>query len=166
VALLLAFGCARTGSEQAKGGIPADAGSIGSKAPDFVLTDLSGKQVRLSDFKGKVVILDFWATWCGPCRMEIPHFVRLQSKYRAQGLSIVGLSLDDDGARSVRPFAEEHDINYTMLLANKEIANLYGGVVGIPTTFVLDRQGRIVKKFIGVMPPEAFEEAIRPLLGA
>src|SRR5437879_8186901 len=122
-------------------------------------------QQSLDAFKGKVVILDFWATWCGPCRMEIPHFVRLQSKYRAQGLAIVGLSLDADGEKSVRPFADEHDVNYTMLLANGETANLYGGVVGIPTTFVLDRQGRIVKKFIGVMPPEAFEEAIRPLLG-
>ena len=163
--MLLAFGCARKGAEQAKGGISADAGTIGSLAPDFELADLSGKKVRLSDFKGKVVILDFWATWCGPCRMEIPHFVRLQSKYRAQGLAIVGLSLDADGEKSVRPFADEHDVNYTMLLANGETANLYGGVVGIPTTFVLDRQGRIVKKFIGVMPPEAFEEAIRPLLG-
>ena len=112
------------------------------------------------------MILDFWATWCGPCRVEIPHFVRLQSKYRAQGLAIVGLSLDEDGEKSVRPFAEEHDVNYTMLLANKDTANLYGGIVGIPTTFVLDRQGRIVKKFIGVAPPEAFEETVRPLLGA
>ena len=165
MALLLAFGCSRTGTEQGKVETPAGAGTIGSQAPEFELADLSGKRVRLSDFKGKVVILDFWATWCGPCRVEIPHFVRLQSKYRAQGLAIVGLSLDDDGAKSVRPFVEDHDVNYTMLLANKDTANLYGGIVGIPTTFVLDRQGRIVKKFIGVMPPETFEETVRPLLG-
>jgi peroxiredoxin len=168
LAFLLGCGCARKGTKQDGHGaaaVPADAGTIGSKAPELELRDLSGKTVRLSDFKGKVVILDFWATWCGPCRVEIPHFVRLQSKYREQGLAIVGLSLDADGEKAVRPFAEEHDVNYTMLLANKETADLYGGILGIPTTFVLDRQGRIVKKFIGMMPPEAFEEAIRPLLG-
>jgi peroxiredoxin len=169
LALLLAFGCARSGSE-GKGGsggtgaIPANAGAIGSTAPEFELADLSGKRVRLSDFKGKVVILDFWATWCGPCREEIPDFVKLQEKYRAQGLAIVGLSLDDDGEKAVRPFAEKHGVNYTMLLANTELADRYGGVLGIPTTFVLDRQGRIVKKFIGMMEPRTFEEAIQPLL--
>jgi thiol-disulfide isomerase/thioredoxin len=113
-----------------------------------------------------VVILDFWATWCGPCRLEIPHFVEMQRKYGAQGLAVVGLSLDEDGANAVGPFVKKHDVNYTMLLARKEIADLYGGVVGIPTTFVLDRQGRIVKKFIGAMPPETFEDAVRPLLGS
>ncbi len=170
MALLLAFGCARSGSEgkggtpAAKGGIPADAGTIGSQAPDFELADLSGKKVTLADFKGKVVILDFWATWCGPCREEIPDFVKLQTKYKAQGLEIVGLSLDDGGEGVVRPFAEKHEVNYTMLLGNQETADRYGGVVGIPTTFVLDRHGRIVKKFIGMMAPQTFEEAIQPLL--
>ena len=175
--MALAVGCARHEERQSTAQAPgeaaskmakpaADAGSIGSAAPEFELADLSGKKVRLSDFKGKVVILDFWATWCGPCRMEIPHFVRMQEKYKDKGLEIVGLSLDADGESAVRPFAKEHDINYTMLLASNETADLYGGVLGIPTTFVIDRQGRIVKKFVGVMPPEAFEEAIRPLLAS
>jgi thiol-disulfide isomerase/thioredoxin len=170
LALLLAFGCARSGTEgkagapAAKSAIPADAGTIGSQAPGFELADLSGKKVTLADFKGKVVILDFWATWCGPCREEIPDFVKLQAKYKGQGLEIVGLSLDDGGEGVVRPFAEKHNVNYTMLLANPETADRYGGVVGIPTTFVLDRQGRIVKKFIGMMGPQVFEEAIQPLL--
>jgi len=161
-ALLLAAGCARQEAKQ--GAAPPDAGTLGSKAPDFELSDLSGKTVRRSDFQGKVVILDFWATWCGPCRQEVPDFVRLQAKYRQQGLVVVGLSLDADGAKAVRPFAEEFNVNYPMLLANADTARLYGGVLGIPTTFVLDRQGRIVKKFIGRMESKTFEEAILPLL--
>jgi len=112
------------------------------------------------------VIVDFWATWCGPCRVEIPHFVKMQDKYKDKGLEIVGLSLDAGGASDVAPFVQKNNINYTMLLASKDTADLYGGVLGIPTTFVIDRQGRIVKKFVGVAPPEAFEEAIQPLLAS
>ncbi len=169
LALMMAFGCSRSTPEKNAGGgekvaTPAGSGSIGSQAPDFALTDLSGKTVHLSDFKGKVVIVDFWATWCGPCRVEIPDFVKLQSKYKDKGLEIVGLSLDADGEKAVKPFVDKHDINYTMLLANDETAKSYGGILGIPTTFVIDRQGRIVQKFVGVMPAKTFEDTIQPLL--
>jgi peroxiredoxin len=165
----MAFGCTRSTPEKNPGAagkvpIPAGGGAIGSQAADFALADLSGKTVHLSDFKGKVVIVDFWATWCGPCRVEIPDFVRLQSKYRDKGLAIVGLSLDADGEKAVKPFVEEHDINYTMLIANDETAKSFGGILGIPTTFVIDRQGRIVQKFVGVMPAKTFEDTIQPLL--
>jgi cytochrome c biogenesis protein CcmG/thiol:disulfide interchange protein DsbE len=165
VAFLLAFGCGHPRSEKGGAQVNAAAGEIGSTAPEFELADLSGKKVHLSDFKGKVVILDFWATWCGPCRMEIPEFVKLQDKYRDKGLEIVGLSLDSDGESAVRPFAAKHGINYTMLLANDDTARQYGGIAGIPTTFVLDRQGKVANKFVGVTPPESFEQAIQPLLG-
>ena len=167
LALVLAFGCARSGTEEkgvgaGKGAVPANAGAIGSKAPDFELTDLSGKKVQLSDFQGKVVILDFWATWCGPCRMEIPNFVKLQTKY-GDKLAIVGLTVSSPEA-DVRSFAQKQGINYSVLLEADNLTDRYGGIVGIPTTFVLDRQGRITQKFIGVMEPSTFEEAIQPLL--
>lgn len=110
------------------------------------------------------MILDFWATWCGPCRGEVPDLVRLQAKYRDQGVVVVGLSLDAEGAGKVKPFAEEFNVNYPMLLANEDTARLFGGIVGIPTTFVLDRKGRIIKKFVGRMELKTFEEAVQPLL--
>jgi len=145
---------------------PASRGEVGSQAPEFQLPDLSGATVASSHFKGKVVILDFWATWCPPCKEEIPHLVRLQSKYRDQGLEIVGLSLDAGGAKDVKPFADEHDVNYTMLIANEETAKAYGNINAIPTTFVLDRDGKIVQRFIGYTAPEVFEQTIKQLLPA
>ena len=139
---------------------------VGKPAPEFTLPDLDGNQIELSSMKGKVLILDFWATWCPPCKEEVPHLVSLQSKYRDQGLQIVGLSIDQGGAGDVKPFADEHGVNYTMLIANDQIAKAYGGVSMIPTTFVVDRKGVVVKRFIGYTTPEAFEEAITPLLGS
>ena len=172
-ALALPWGCAQHEGEKGKAArtkdgelrvVSGEAGAVGSKAPDFALADLSGKTVRLADFEGKVVILDFWATWCPPCRAEVPDFVRLQAKYRDKGLAVVGLSLDAEGAKVVRPFAEEYNVNYVMLLANDETARRFGGIVGIPTTFVLDRTGRIVSKFIGKTERKVLEDTILPLL--
>jgi peroxiredoxin len=158
--------CAKKPAEKGATAAPAGKGEVGSIAPAFTLPDLDGKPVALASMKGKVVILDFWATWCPPCKEEIPHFVRLQSKYKPQGLEIVGLALDLGGAKEVRPFAEEHDVNYTMLIGNEDVAKAYGNVTMIPTTFVLDRNGKIVQRFIGYTAPEVFEETIRPLLAA
>ena len=164
-AVLLAAGCAKRAPEG--GGsttVPSNAGEIGSQAPDFVLLDLNGKSVRLADYKGKVVVLNFWATWCGPCRSEIPDLITLQSKYGSQGVVVLGLSLDAEGAGVVRPFADTHKMTYPQLIANAGTAKMYGGIIGIPTSFVVDRQGRITKKFFGVADLKAFEEAVQPLL--
>src|SRR5262249_51211687 len=146
-------------------GKPAATGGhaeIGTKAPEFQLADLAGNQVASSSLKGKVVILDFWATWCPPCRKEIPGFVELQQKYKGRGLEVVGIALDVEGVSKVRPFAEEHQVNYTMLLGNDDVAKAYGDVAMIPTTFVLDRNGNVVQRFIGDTEPATFEKAILP----
>lgn len=146
----------------------ADAGTGGEKweleqAPDFELLDMDGTKVRLSDFKGKVIILDFWATWCPPCRMEIPHFIELYRDYKGQGLEVIGIALRQ-GIKDVRPFYEKNDINYTVLLDDGKVDGLYGGVRAIPTTFVIDRDGRITKKYIGYKDKGVFEKDIRELL--
>jgi len=169
-ALVLASGCAKRGPGEHGGAPAANAGAVGSAAAPYALADLQGKTVKNSDFLGKVVILDFWATWCGPCKAEIPHLIALQDKYKDQGLEIVGISLDEGGANDVKPFAEERKINYTMLLADggpsSQTAKDYGGITGIPTTFVIDKKGTIVKKYLGYTDPEVFEAAIQPLLAA
>jgi thiol-disulfide isomerase/thioredoxin len=124
----------------------------------------------LEDYRGKVVILNFWAVWCGPCRTEIPDFVKLQDKYRSQGFEIVGVSMDKvwprgGGPETVAPFMKDFNINYTVLMVNDTSA-LAGYTIpqAIPTTYVLDREGRIVKSYLGPRPMAVFEQDIKPLL--
>jgi peroxiredoxin len=134
-------------------------------APDWQLNDVEGKSVKLSDFKGKVVILDFWATWCPPCRAEIPGFVALQKKYADRGFTMIGVSLDQQGVSVVKPFMSKFAMNYPIVIGNQKVTDDYGGIRAIPTTFVIDQQGNIVTGFEGFTDQATFESVIVPLLG-
>jgi cytochrome c biogenesis protein CcmG/thiol:disulfide interchange protein DsbE len=131
-------------------------------APAFTLTDLTGKSVSLADFKGKVVVLDFWATWCPPCRKEIPDFISIQGEYGARGVQVVGVALDE--MPKVQAFVRDNGMNYPVLMGNDDVVARYGGIEGIPTTFIIDRKGKIVDRFEGFRPRSVFVNAITPLL--
>jgi thiol-disulfide isomerase/thioredoxin len=140
------------------------AGTTLTVAPDWRLNDPDGKSVQLSDFKGKVVILDFWATWCPPCRAEIPGFVALQKEYGDRGLAVVGVSLDTAGPSVVKTFGQRLGMNYPIVMGNETIADNYGGVSVIPTTFVIDRNGNIIASHQGFTSQADFESEVRLLL--
>jgi thiol-disulfide isomerase/thioredoxin len=133
-------------------------------APDFKLTALDGQPVTLAGSHGKVILLNFWATWCGPCRAEIPDLVELQNKYKDR-LQILGLVVDDDDPDAIKEFAERFGINYPVAIAGDEIRMQYGGIAALPTSFVLDSEGRIVQKHEGLRDPLLYETEIRALLG-
>jgi len=158
-AALLASGCSSSHPVEA-----ANPEGDRKGAPDFALPDAQGITIRLSDYKGKVVLLDFWATWCGPCMIEIPWFVEFQRRYKDQGFSVIGVSMDDEGWTSVRPFLERFKMNYPVLLGNDDAATAYGGIEVLPTTFLIDRQGRIVETHRGLVNKDTLENAIKSLL--
>ena len=135
-------------------------------APDFRLTDADGKAVRLSDYRGKVVLLDFWATWCGPCKIEIPWFEEFQRKNQDRGLVVLGVSMDDEGWPVVKPFLKSLNINYRVVIGNDQTAQLYGGVDALPTTFLIDRDGKIAAVHVGLVDRKEFENGIEQLLQA
>ena len=134
------------------------------EAPGFTLHDVNGKKIELSDFKGKVVALNFWATWCPPCRKEIPDFVALQTQYGTDGLQILGIALDEGGAGVVKPFTEKYKMNYPVLLADEDIVKRYGEMNAIPVTILIDRKGMIRGRFVGMRTKDMLESVILPLL--
>ena len=137
----------------------------GKDAPDFQLTGVDGRTVRLADLRGKAVLLNFWATWCPPCKVEIPWFVDLQKQYGPQGLQIVGVAMDEGNPRdAIAKFAGEMGVNYTMVLGNEKVADAYGGVEALPTTFYIGRDGKIVSRVFGLVSHRDVEENIRAAL--
>jgi peroxiredoxin len=155
----------RAASAAAPGKTSAVCEAPTKKAPDFELPDYQGKKVRLADFKGKVVFVNFWATWCGPCKYEIPMFVDLQQKYGAQGLNFLGISVDDP-VDALGPFVTEHKMNYPVLvgLGREEVQEAYGPMLGIPVTVVIGRDGNICTRHFGLRSKDRFEADIKALL--
>lgn len=135
----------------------------GKMAPDFALTSTDGKTIKLSDFRGKVVVVDFWATWCPPCKAEIPDFIKLYSQYKDDGFQMLGISLDQGGLSDVKPFMKDYGINYPIVMGDNQVVAAYGGIRGIPTTFVIDKEGKIKASFEGYRPASVFEKLIQQL---
>lgn len=135
-----------------------------SAAPDFTLPDINGVNVKLSDLKGKVIALNFWATWCGPCRKEIPDFIELQNMYGKDGLQFIGIALDEGGVSVIKPFAEKLKMNYPVLVGNEAVTAAYGGMNAIPVTILIDKKGNLRGKFVGMRTKAVMESLILPLL--
>lgn len=133
-------------------------------APDFSLESLDGKTMRLSDLRGKAVLLNFWATWCGPCKIEMPWFVELQKQYGSQGLQIVGVAMDDGSKEDIAKFAKDMGVNYPILIGKESVGDAYGGVPALPQTFLIGRDGKIVDKIVGLRGKAEIEDSIKKAL--
>lgn len=133
-------------------------------APPFSLKDAEGKTVKLSDYKGKVVLLNFWATFCGPCKIEIPWFIEFEQKYKDRGFAVLGIAMDEEGWEIVRPYIKEENVNYRILMGDEPTSQMYGGVENLPTTFVLDADGKIVSTHVGLVSKSVYENEIEQLL--
>lgn len=133
-------------------------------APDFTLQSLDGKNMKLSDFRGKAVLLNFWATWCGPCKIEMPWFVDFQKEYGPQGLQIVGVAMDDSSKEDIAKFAQDMGVNYPVLLGKEAVGDEYGGVPALPESFFIGRDGKIVDKILGLRGKAEIEDSIKKAL--
>ncbi|HZP60950.1 MAG TPA: TlpA disulfide reductase family protein [Opitutaceae bacterium] len=142
----------------------ADPVTPAQPAPGWTLKDVNGQPVSLSQFKGKVVVLDFWATWCPPCRSEIPGYVKLQEKYKGKGLVIIGVSVDQDGPAVVKKFVADFHMNYPVVMADDSVVQAYGNPDAIPTTFIIDRAGKIRDKKVGAMETADYEKILQQYL--
>ena len=133
-------------------------------APNFSLKDADGNAVNLADYRGKVVLVNFWATWCGPCEAEIPWFIEFEKKYKDQGFAVLGVSMDDDGWKSVRPYIASHKINYRIMIGSEVVSQQFGEIESLPTSFVLDREGRIASNHVGLVDKVDYQNEIVKLL--
>jgi len=133
-------------------------------APNFSLKDADGNAVNLADYRGKVVLVNFWATWCGPCEAEIPWFIEFEKKYKDRGFAVLGVSMDDDGWKSVRPYVASHKINYRVVIGSEVVSQQFGEIDSLPTSFMLDRQGRIASNHVGLVDKVDYQNEIVKLL--
>ncbi len=159
------------GQESAAQAAATEAGPSGPSAgllqlaPDFTLPDVEGRSFRFADTAGQVRLVDFWATWCRPCIEEIPMFKQLHETYAPQGFTLIAIALEDGGAEVVRPFVARYGLPYVNLIGDERVAQQFGGIFGFPTAFLVDREGRVVERFIGPKPRSVLERKIRELLG-
>jgi peroxiredoxin len=161
VMLVAGFHYARRSSDQ----IAATGANMkGGAAPDFTLQSLDGKTVRLSDFHGKAVLLNFWATWCQPCKIEMPWFVELQKQYGPEGLQVVGIAMDDASPQDIAKFAKELGVNYPVLIGKETVGDAYGGVQFLPATFYIGRDGKVVDKVFGLKGRSEIEDNVKKSL--
>jgi thiol-disulfide isomerase/thioredoxin len=135
--------------------------NVASVAPDFTLESLDGKTMKLSDLRGKAVLLNFWATWCGPCKIEMPWFVELQKQYADQGFQIIGVAMDDSSKEDIAKFAKEMGVNYPVLIGKEAVGEAYGGVPALPETFFIARDGKIIDRIIGLKGRAEIEDSIK-----
>lgn len=150
-------------------GIPSfvsqrEASANQSPAPEWTLKDVDEREVSSSDFQGKIILVDFWATWCPPCKKMIPGLIELQKEYSEQGFEVVAISLDEGGAPAIKAFNKKYGVNYTSLLANADVLKAFGGIQNIPTSFLIDQNGQIVSKHVGFVGQERLASEIRKLL--
>jgi len=168
VSLMLAFGLNKARRSKSPGAVATNK-LKGQTAHDFTLQSLDGKTVRLSDFRGKAVMLNFWATWCEPCKIEMPWFVEIQKQYGPQGLQIVGVAMDDADTEDIAKFTKEMGIDYPILVGKdsvrEAIANDYGGMAFLPETFLISRDGTVVEKILGLKSRSEIEDAVKKTLG-
>jgi peroxiredoxin len=160
VAAILALACST--SEPVRAAVKAEKDR--KPAPEFELKDSMGRTVKLSDYKGKIVLLNFWATWCGPCKIEIPWFVEFEQKYKDKGFAVLGISLDEEGWDVVKPYLENTKVNYRILVGDDMVAQLYGGVDSLPTSFLIDRSGRIANIHVGLVSKSEYQKDLDVLL--
>ena len=162
VAAMLLAGIHIARKNRAGGGSPGQL--IGQVAPDFELQSLEGKNVKLSDFRGKAVLLNFWATYCDPCKREMPWFVELQKEYGPQGFQVVGVAMDDASTEDIAKFAKEMGVNYPILLGKESVGESYGGVGVLPTTYFIDRDGKLIAREFGLQSRSVFVDHIKKAL--
>ena len=157
-------GALLTGCSSSTARALAASDSTRKPAPDFTLTAADGATIKLSNYNGKVVLLNFWATWCGPCKIEIPWFIEFEKTYKDRGYATLGVSMDEDGWKAVKPYLSQRAINYPIMIGDDRVAEIYGGIDSLPSTFVIDREGRIASMHLGLVRKQDYEAEIQQLL--